>query len=210
MKLSFLQKLGAYSIIAGGFLFAAYAVCFTLLLPVHEMTKDFSKVVSHPNWIWITSLALPGIIMMVFGFTAVYTRIYEKSGWLGFTGYFFITTAYIFQAAQLVQEIFLYPIIAESHSSVGLLRNNIIFNHPLNTIFSYGFQVILLIGVLLLGVALIRFKEFNKLGGVLFLSGALFYAVVSAVSIYIGLAGIIMFSVGCTIIGLNLIKIRIS
>ncbi|MCX8129712.1 MAG: hypothetical protein N3I35_06385 [Clostridia bacterium] len=208
MRLSFLQKLGAYSIIAGGFLSAAYAFCFTLLLPVQEPTKDFSKMVSHPNWIWVTSLALPGIILMVFGFTAVYSRIYEKSGWLGFTGYFFITTAYVFQAAQLVSEIFLYPIIAENASSVELLSKNIILNHPLNTVFSYGFQAIILLGVLLFGITLIRFKEFNKLGGILFLSGAVFYAAVSALSIFIGIAGIIMFSAGCTIIGLNLMKMK--
>lgn len=206
MKLYFLQKLGAYSIILGGLLLAAYSICFTFLLPVQEMEIDFSKVVSHPNWIWVTLIALSGIILMVFGFTAVYSRMYEKSGWVGFTGYFFITIAYILQIAQLVLEVFYYPIIAENDSSVELLSNNIIWNHPLNLIFYYGFQAFLLLGILIFGIALIRFKEFNKIGGILFLVGAIFYAVVSILSIYIGLAGIIMFAAGCVIIGLNLIK----
>lgn len=37
---------------------------------------------------------------MIFGYTAVYSRFYHKAGIVGFIGYVFIITAYIFQAAK--------------------------------------------------------------------------------------------------------------
>ncbi|MCX7711122.1 MAG: hypothetical protein N2484_14890 [Clostridia bacterium] len=204
MKLSTLHKSGGYAIIIGAFLFAVWAVCWTFLLPNPEQVKDFTITVSSPHWIWINSLALPAMFLTVFGFTALYSRMYEKSGWLGFTGYIFITTAYILQAAMLTWEIFLYPVFVSYKPSAALLRDNIMLNHPMVSIFNYLFMITIFLGVLLFGIALIRFPGFKKIGGILFLAGALIYAV--APSIYLSIISVLAFSAGCFILGMNLMK----
>lgn len=206
MQLRSLQKFGGYSIIAGAVLFTIWAICWTFLLPVSNQIKDFSAVVTHPNWIWINSLALPGIILTIFGFTALYSRIYNKSGWLGFLGYIFITTAYIFQAAMLTWEIFLYPAIASHEPSLILFREEILFGHSLVSLFGMIFSATILLGVLLFGIALIRFKEFKKTGGVLFLSGAVIYAIGPAAYLYISILGVVIFAAGCFLLGMNIIR----
>ncbi len=203
MNLKALQKFGGVSIILGALLFMVYAVCFNLFLPVEEGLKDFSLLINSPHWIWICSIAFPGIILMIFGFTAIYSRMYDRAGWIGFIGYIFITLAYIFQTAMLTWEIFIYPIIASHESSVVLLRDNIMLADPLFSLFSMLFMVTIVLGVFIFSIALFRSKVFHKAGAGLFLLGAVLYAVGP---IFIGLLGIGLFSVGCFILGMNLIK----
>jgi hypothetical protein len=96
MKYSTIQRLGGIAIILGSVLFTAWAICWTMLLPVHERARDVSLMILHPHWIWIASLAFPGVVLMIFGYTAVYSRLHNKTGILGFIGYVFIILAYIF------------------------------------------------------------------------------------------------------------------
>lgn len=206
MKLSTLQRLGGISIIIGAVLFTAWAVCWPTLLPVQEQSRDFSAMVLHPNWIWIASLALPGVVLMVFGFTAVYSRFYQEAGALGLTGYVFISLAYILQGAQLTWEIFLYPIIAGHAPSMPLFRDKIMLNHPLFAAFRVLFDTVIFAGVVAFSAALIRSKQFPKIAGVLILCGALVYAVGPMFWIYFGIIGVLVLSAGCVILGLKLVK----
>ena len=126
MKLSTIQKLGGVSIIIGSILLTVWTILWTSLLPIHEIAKDFSILVLSPNWIWITSIVFPGTIFMIFGFTAVYSRMYQSAGILGLLGYVFIVLAYIFQTALTSWELFLYPIIAHNEATIFLLRDKVI------------------------------------------------------------------------------------
>ena len=109
MKLSQIQRLGGIAIILGSILFAVWAIGWTTLLPVSERSRDISLLILNHNWIWISSMAFPGVILMIFGYTAVYTKLFDNSGISGFIGYIFIIIAYILQAAKITWEIFLYP-----------------------------------------------------------------------------------------------------
>lgn len=206
MKLATLQKLGGYAVIAGALIFTVWAVCWNFLLPVEKGLKDFSIMVTHPNWIWISALAFPGIILTIFGFTAIYSRVHEKSGWVGFIGYLFITVAYVLQASELTWEIFLYPAIASYGPSLALFRDNILHKHPMVSLFANCFDITILLGVLFFGTALIRSREFPKSGGILFLTGVILYAAGSLVSVYLALVGVLIFAMGSYILGLNLVK----
>ena len=206
MELKTLQKTGAYAIIIGAITFVVWTICWTFLLPREALTADFSLMVKDPDWIWINTIALPAMILTIFGFTAIYSRLYQTSGWLGLIGYIVITIAYIFQAAQLTWEIFLYPVIVAYEPAVPLLSENIMINHPLVTIFSIIFSASVLLGVLLFGIVLIRSKVFQKIGGILFLTGAILYAVGSMFTVYLGILGVLMFAAGCLILGINLMK----
>ena len=120
MKGEIIQKLGGISLMLGSILLLIYSILFPLLLPVHEMRHDLTTVILNPNWIWIAVVAFAGIILMVFGFTAVYSKLYAESGLVGLLGFIFVVIAYLLQACQVTWEIFLYPIIA------GILLFNII------------------------------------------------------------------------------------
>lgn len=86
MKFSTLQRLGGIAIILGSVFLTAWAICWTTLLPVQERLHDASAMIMNSNWILISSLAFPGTILMIFGFTATYARIYKNAGILGFFG----------------------------------------------------------------------------------------------------------------------------
>ncbi len=203
MNLKTLQKFGGISIILGAFLIMSYAISFNILLPVRDESADFSMWVSNPNWIWICTLAFIGVILMVFGFTAIYSRLYEKSGWIGFIGYICISLAYILQIASLTWEIFIYPVLVADESSIGIIRDEILISHPIVSVFFTLFIIIITLGVLLFGITLLRSKEFNKVSSALFLVGVILYAVGP---LFIAVLGVIMFAVGSFILGLNLIK----
>jgi hypothetical protein len=84
-------------------------VLFLFLFPVSEIQKDFSSVVLSPPWIGLAGIAFAGVVLMVFGFAAVYSRLYQDAGSLGLVGFVFIEIAYLLQACKVTWEIFIYP-----------------------------------------------------------------------------------------------------
>jgi hypothetical protein len=206
MKLATIQKLGGLSLIAGAILFASYSVLFLSLFPVSEMQKDFSRIVMSPPWTGVVGTAFAGVILMVFGFAAVYSRFYQGSGALGLVGFVFIEIAYVLQACQVAWEIFLYPIIAGNPSSAALLRDGIMRDHPLFHAFRTGASASIFLGIVLFCFALVRSKEFPKSAGILIFVGALAYALGPVLSVTVAIGGIIVLALGCLLLGLELIR----
>lgn len=204
MKLSTLQKLGGTALIIGVLFLTSWAVCWTMLLPVHERARDASVLVLNRNWIWISSLAFPGIVLMILGFTAVYSKIFRNAGLVGLVGYLFIVAAYIFQAAKVIWEIFVYPAIVSHAPSIALLRDRILLLHPQVCLFRTLAETTIFLGVVLFCAALIRSKIFPKIAGILILCGALIYALGPILNIYIGIAGVVVLSAGCFILGIRM------
>jgi len=205
MKYSTIQRLGGIAIILGSVLFTAWAIFWTMLLPVHERARDISLMILNPHWIWIASLAFPGIVLMVFGYTAVYSRLYNKSGILGFIGYVFIILAYIFQAAKVTWEIFVYPIIVSYAPSIPLFKDKILLEHPQFILFRLLASLTIFIGVILFCITLIKSREFPKSAGILILCGAVIYAVGPMINIYLAIAGVLILSIGCFILGYKML-----
>jgi hypothetical protein len=172
---------------------------------VHERVRDVSLMILSPNWIWISSLAFPGALLMIFGFTAVYARLYNKAGVLGLIGYVFIILAYIFQAAKITWEIFVYPIIVGFEPSIALFRDKIFMQHPQFILFRLLASITIFVGVILLCITLIRSHEFPKSAGILILCGAIIYAVGPAINIYLAIAGVVILSIGCFIVGYKML-----
>jgi hypothetical protein len=201
MKLSTIQKLGGVSIIVGSILLTVWTILWTTLIPIHDIAKDFSLLVVSPNWIWITSIVFPSTILMVFGFTAVYSRMYSSAGVIGFSGYVFLVVAYIFQTVLTSWELFLYPIIAHNEASVFLLRDKIILFSSAFQFFRIMLEASIFLGVLLFCIALIKNREFPKVSGYLILLGASAYAVGPMVPILVEIAGVVVLSIGCFLLG---------
>jgi hypothetical protein len=201
MKFSTIQRWGGISIILGLLFLTAWAICWSTILPVNERLRDISLMISSPNWIWISSLAFPGTLFMIFGFTAVYARLYNKAGVLGLIGYVFIILAYIFQAAKITWEIFVYPIIVGFEPSIALFRDKILMQHPQFILFRWLASIAIFLGVILFCITLIRSREFPKSAGILILCGAIIYAVGPVINIYLAIAGVVILSIGCFIVG---------
>ncbi|MEJ2053589.1 MAG: hypothetical protein P8X42_06680, partial [Calditrichaceae bacterium] len=173
MKLGIIQKLGGIALIAGSVLLTIYSIFFFTLLPVNEIRHDFTLVIQNPNWIWITSTAYIGVILMIFGFTAVYTKIYKDSGLTGLLGYIIIILAYLFQACKVTWEVFLYPVIALNQKSAFLFKDFIIQNSAFFITFRIFAAAAIFIGIILFCIALVRSKAVPTISGILIFFGAI-------------------------------------
>jgi hypothetical protein len=208
MRLATIQKLGGFALIVGAILFATYSVLFLSLFPAGEIRRDFSRIVLSPPWIGVAAIALAGVVLMVFGFAAVYSRLHQDAGALGLVGFVFIEVAYLLQACKVTWEIFLYPIIAGNPSSATLLRDGILRDHPLVHAFKAGASATIFLGILLFCFALVRSKEFPRSAGILIFVGALVYALGPVLSMMVAIGGIMVLSLGCLLLGLELIRDR--
>jgi hypothetical protein len=206
MHIAAIQKLGGLSLILGSIILLAYSILFLLLLPVNEMRHDLTSVILNPNWIWIAAVAFAGIVLMIFGFTAVYSKLYAESGLVGLLGFIFVIIAYIFQACQVSWEIFLYPVISSNQASMFLFRDFVIQHNSLVGVFKGIAGGAIFIGIILFCIALVRSKSFPKSSGILIFIGAFLYGLGPLLSVLIAIGGIFILSLGCSILGLNLIK----
>jgi 1,4-dihydroxy-2-naphthoate octaprenyltransferase len=206
MTISTLRKLGGTALMLGSLLLTAYSACFYFILPITDVRRDMTLAVLNPNWIWIAALALFGVILMIFGFTAVYSKLHEGSGASGLLGYIFVVVAYLIQASKVTWEIFIYPILAADSNTIFLLRDAVIKNNELVKYFRLSASLTILVGIILFCLALVRSKEFPKAAGVLVFAGAVLYGMGPMLSVYMAIGGIAVFSIGCFVLGLNLMK----
>ena len=205
MKQETLQKLGGISIIGGSILLAVYSILFSTLMPLDQIRQDYTLAVLNPIYVWNASVAFFGLLFMLFGFTAVYSKLYKDSGIVGFLGYIFISIAYIIQMSKVTWEIFVYPVLATNEGSIFLLKNFVFHSDPGIVLFRILSSIAILIGIILFCIALIRSKEFPCIGGILILVGAIIYGIGPMLTVLIAISGIIIFSIGCLMIGLRLI-----
>jgi hypothetical protein len=206
MRLATIQKLGGISLIAGSGLMAAYSVLFATLLPVSEARHDFTKLVASPHWIGLVLVALAGVLLMMLGLAAAYTRLYGEAGVAGLLGLLFVEVAYLLQGAKVTWELFLYPVIVRHEPSAALLRDRILLDSPGIVAFRMVASATILLGIVLFCLALVRSRAFPKSGGALIFFGALAYGLGPIVGIVPAIAGIFVLSAGCLVIGLRLIR----
>jgi hypothetical protein len=206
MRLSSLQKAGGISLITGSLLLVVYSIAFFTLLPYREMHTNYIAAVLNPYWIPIAIFAFVGMAMMMFGFTATYSRLYKNAGILAFAGYISIEIAYLIQASIVTWEICLYPVIAQNASSAMLLTQSLLRKSALFSLFHTALTISLFTGTTLFCISLFQSKAFPKSAGVLIFTGAISYGLGPMVSIYVAIGGIVIFSIGCLQTGFRLMK----
>ncbi len=206
MKLSSIQRICGISLIAGAALFFVYSVFWPLLLPVSQRVSDYSRLVLDPNWEWLASAALAGVLLMIFGFAGVYSRLYSSAGIIGLLGFILLELAYIFQACQITWEVFLYPVFAANSSFAALLRDRIIIDSPLVGIFRLLSRGSIIMGIIVFCFSLLRSKEYHKSAGILIFAGAIAYSLGGFISFYVAIAGIFVLSAGSVILGFKLMS----
>jgi hypothetical protein len=185
---------------------AVYAAMFSMLMPIGRGTIDYAQLVLNPNWLWLAIVVFVGLLLMIVGFYAVYSRIRPRAGIVGAAGFLFIETAYFLQACKVTWEIFIFPIIAAHSETAFLLRDGVIKDDPAVGIFRLVSSITIFIGILLFCLAMYRSGEYPKVSTVLIFAGALVYALGPMFSKFVALAGIFAFAVGCFLLGACLIK----
>lgn len=204
--MSSFERIGGASLILGSLLFAIYSALFPVLLPIGTGSYDYVEVVLNPNWTRLAALAFAGIVLMLVGFFAAWSRMRRESGIAGAVGFLFVEAAYLLQACKVTWELFLYPIIASHPESAFLLRDAIIKHAPSVIAFRIAAATTIFVGIVLFCFALYRSGEYHKAAPVLIFVGALVYAVAGTLSTLVAVTGIFILAIGCTLLGVRLLK----
>lgn len=210
MHTTFKERLGGFSIVLGAILFAVYSALFTVLLPISHGRYDYVEVVLNPNWTRLALIAVIGILLMLVGFYAVYTRLRDEGGITAAIGFLFIEAAYLLQACKVSWELFLYPVIASHPESAFLLREGIIKHAPAVKIFYTLSASTIFIGIVLFCYSLFRSPQYPNSAAVLIFVGALVYALGPVLSLNASIAGIFTLAIGCSLLGVRLFKPQIA
>jgi hypothetical protein len=192
------DRLGGLALIVGSALLAVYAILFAVLLPVGA---SYDQLVVAPSWRPLALTALVGVLLLLSGFYAVYVRMRPTAGTLGAIGFAFVGIAYIFQVCRITWELCIDPVIASRPESVFLLRDMVLFNDPVTAGFRLASTLTIFVGTVLFSIALYRSREYPKAAAILTGLGALVYGIGPMVSIFVAIAGIVTFSIGCLLIG---------
>jgi hypothetical protein len=201
-----LDKLGAVAVVAGGVLLAVYAVAVPMLLPISGGSYDLGQVVLDPDWPWISVVGFIGVLLLMPGFVAVYNRLAAGAGAVGLVSILVIELAYLLQACKLSWELFLYRAIAAQQASRFLLSDGVLRHDAMVVLFRSLASLVIFIGTVLFCYTLFRSREYPKAAAVLVFVGAITYGVGPAISVYVGIAGIFMFAVGCLLLGQRLAR----
>jgi hypothetical protein len=200
------ERLGGLALIVGSMLLTVYAALFPVVLPIGTGRYDFVRVVLDPNWVRLALLAFAGVLLMIVGFYAAYSRLRATAGRVGAIGFVFVEAAYLLQACKVSSELFLYPAIARHDESAFLLRDALLKHDPAVTIFRGVSAATILVGIVLFCYTLFRSDEYPKASAVLIFVGALVYAIGPAISLFVSVAGIVTLSIGCLLVGLRLFR----
>ena len=198
--------MGGTALILGSLLLTVYSIAFPALLPASEAAHDITKLVLNPHWLWIPPVAFLGVTLMMFGFAAVYSRLYAGAGLVGLLGFIFIEIAYLLQACKVTWEICLYPAIAANAGASALLRDELLKHSPQVTVFRMVAGIAILLGIVLFCSALLRSRAFPRVAGLLIFLGAFIYALGPVLTLMIAIAGIFTLSMGCLVLGVSLMR----
>jgi hypothetical protein len=204
MKTSTIQKVCGVSLIIGALLLAVYSISFSLLLPLKIIRQDMAAAVLNPSWIPIAFTAFLGLVFLMFGLGAVYSRIAEDSGITGLLGFVIVELAYLLQAGKVTWEICLYPLFVSQDRFIPLLREGIIKNYPLVGYYRMAAMLTIFAGIVLFCFALIRSRQFPKIAGVFIGAGAIIYGLGSFFPPFVPITAISIHSIGFIIVGITL------
>lgn len=206
MNLSTLHKLSGWSFITGASLLVIYSVAFFACLPMASLNDNFAALVSDPDWLWIVCSAFFGILLMLPGYTAIYSVTFRSGGWAGLTGYVLIVFANLLQMCQVTWEVFIYPILAHHTETAFLLSDHVIETDPGIAVFFWTSSLSILIGIILFCRMVARSGHFGKAGAWGMAGGAILYGIGPFLTVYVAIGGIVLFAAGAICLANNLIR----
>ncbi|MDX8126682.1 hypothetical protein QLH52_05275 [Methylomonas sp. OY6] len=151
-------------------------------------------------------VAFAGVLALLVAFYAVYAKMRDTAGVQGAVGFLFVEAAYLLQACNVTWELFLYPVIVRYPETAFLLRDAVIKNDPAVLAFRISASAAILIGIVLFCLAIYRSAIYPKPAAASIFVGAVVYALGPMISLYVSIAGIFTFAVGCMLLGVRLLR----
>jgi hypothetical protein len=165
MSPTFLTRWSGVALLLSGVLIAVPIV-------FHPSYAD-SQALLRPAWMPVHIALTMAAIFGLFGLVGLYSRLRERSGWLGLTGFVSIFTGTALFVAVLSIEAFVLPALASSASGQALLDPaGPLFGGPLN-VFLLLTGSIFSLGCLLFCIAILRSDISGRWVGLLLLGGIL-------------------------------------
>lgn len=87
-------------------------IIYAGIQPTHP--PDFLPSVTTTAWAIIMPIKLLMCLLFLLGFTGIYARQIEETGWLGLTGYLMLGLSWALQTAFIFTEAFILPVLATS------------------------------------------------------------------------------------------------
>jgi hypothetical protein len=160
-----LVRLSGLALLLSGILIAVPIV-------FHPSYAD-SQALLRPAWVPVHIALTIAAILGLFGLVGLYTRLRERSGWLGLIGFMLLFSGTALFVAVLSIEAFVLPALAYSAAGQTLLDPaGPLFNGPLN-VFLLLTGIIFSLGCLLFCVAILRSGISGRWIGLLLLGGIL-------------------------------------
>lgn len=85
-------------------------IIFAGIQPIHP--PDFLPSITTSAWAMIMPVKLAMGMLFLLGFTGLYARQVEQTGWLGLLGYLMLSLSWVFQTAFIFAEAFILPVLA--------------------------------------------------------------------------------------------------
>lgn len=93
-----------------GFAALLAGIIFAGIQPIHP--PDFLPSVTTTAWATIMPVKLLMCLLFLLGFTGLYARQVEKTGWLGLVGYLMLSLSWSLNTAFIFVETFILPVLA--------------------------------------------------------------------------------------------------
>ena len=93
-----------------GFAALLAGIIFAGIQPIHP--PDFLPSVTTTAWATIMPVKLLMCLLFLLGFTGLYARQIEETGWLGLVGYLMLSLTWVIQTAFIFAETFILPVLA--------------------------------------------------------------------------------------------------
>jgi hypothetical protein len=206
MDLKKIQQIGGISLVIGAVCLTVYSIMFFLVLPFKQIQTDMSQVVIHKFWITNTLIVFCGLILLMFGYLAAYSKMYSETKTTGFISIVIIEIAYLLQVCKVTWEIFIYPMLIRYDQTLFLLKDSVLKNDPAIGVYRLISSLAILAGVILFSFALYKSNVYSKLSAVFIALGAIMYGVGPLAGIFVAIPGIVIFAAGCFLLSLKLLK----
>ena len=184
MSSSRLYRIGGIVLIIAAVLQAIASVAITFVFP--DTGPDVAmSVVTTSTWSMLFSLNFISIMLLLFGLIGLYLYQARKAGVLGLLGFLSTFLGYLFSG--IVASFFfmsVMPYLATKGTSA--------FKDAFDTVglFGLGGGALLVLGLVLLGISMMRAKVFPRLAGILILiSGILAFAGILGLNFIVSLIG---------------------
>ncbi len=204
MELQRLNKFSAFAAFGFAFFCLLWTVLALTLLPAAAGQKDYSLMVTDPQWTLVAIIGLVSSVLALFTILGIYRRSHEKGGMLLFAGVVIFALGILFEFASLTWDVFIWPVVCGNEQYIGFVSSGVLIKTPQFMVFLVLMLGCLFLGTVLTALALMKIKDYGKWSPWLLISGIVLYAAGSLVNVFVATGGLVLYCFAFILIGYRL------